>query len=99
MDWNNLAYGSPVTASCENGTVPLDSVRGRERIDQLSNYQRLKKNTDLWSKLLTFTHSYWASKCCYVVEGDENVILQDSFTVPCFLLAICWFVSLLFVFL
>jgi hypothetical protein len=44
MEWINLAHGTgPVTGSCNHGNKIWDSINGVEILDQLSDYEFLKK--------------------------------------------------------
>jgi hypothetical protein len=38
-----------VAGSCEHGNEPSDSIKGGEFLDNVSDYQLLNKDPDLWS--------------------------------------------------
>jgi hypothetical protein len=46
-DWIHLGLDR-VVSSCEHGNEPLDSVRGGQFFDQLSDSQHLKKDPAQW---------------------------------------------------
>jgi len=39
----------PVAVSCEHGNEPSGSIKGAKFLDQLSNYQLLKKDPAQWN--------------------------------------------------
>jgi len=42
-------YTGPRYGCCEDGNEPSDSIKGREYLNQLSDYQFLKEDSVLWS--------------------------------------------------
>jgi hypothetical protein len=48
-----------VAGSCEHGNEPFGSIKGRELLDQLSNYQSLRKDSVPKSKFLFWIVVFW----------------------------------------
>jgi hypothetical protein len=74
-DWTELAQD--VTGSCEHGNELLSFTKVWEPLDQLSNYQFLEADSDVWSVESLFPVIYTDpfESNVYVLAGIHNRIL------------------------